>query len=107
MTVADDLIAARDLLRSKGRAVGKAQDDEGRLCLWLAIYKAVDFCPQRTRVASLALIPHMPVIMQEMARLPEARELIDNGNLLGEYNDWVAESDQDVFDLIDKTIANV
>lgn len=121
MTVADDLIAVRTLLILQGRAVGALKDDEGKVCLRQAMrtvtgdprrYTGVD--PEhegdaafwRDKAMHEALLRHLPEGVLAAHAKDDHYSLNPNESALAAFNDSQSVTDQDVFDLIEKAIAN-
>lgn len=113
MAVADDLIAVRTLLILRGRAVGDWEDNHGRLCVGHAISYVARHDGAAQHQMADALIEHLdPKMVARATRaikreVPGATEDTYWLGIIAVYNDQIAEDDQDVFDLIDKALAEL
>lgn len=133
MTITDDLIAVRTLLILRGRAVGKWEDDDGRVCLRQAMKQVsrtasepsilddpgLKTCIEseeeyeywlhhnsaRARDVQMhhALTKYLP---EELLRKWQINRYYAAGPLSA-FNDDLAQSDQDIFDLINKALADL
>lgn len=96
MTLATDLQTVRSILEARGRAVHYGIDPEGRVCLGNAIALATRDRTRHTAV-TIALVDEMPSWYRDtFENLPDVS--------LVAFNDTTAD-DRDVFDLIDKALA--
>jgi hypothetical protein len=97
--IVEDLLLARALLAVHGRAVGDFEDDDGRICLVAATARAtVGNDDAFTEVNSL-LCRHLPPRADQQALSDRER--------MWTFNDDKRTTDQDVYHLIDKALADL
>jgi hypothetical protein len=107
----DDLKAAKEYMQQKGRCNKGPIGEDGSVCIAVAVgvaaknfqYEIVDYPNFRDRFHAmlLALAAHIPA---DTPMLYPTRVGVDRTI---DYNEWNKVTDGDVWDLFDKTIANL
>lgn len=112
MTIADDLLAARALLESKGRSRKGFEDKGGRITLWQAVHEVTGTGSDRGELVCRALLEHttddIRCALRDIDRNcePGYNQRVMIMAAVSFFDDKYAMCDQDVFDLIDRTLAD-
>lgn len=100
MTITTDLLTLRNILASRGRAVGRGSTPDGKLCLGVAIDQATGFPDGQDRRE--ALVNSLFGLIRPNRNTSDMRL---KRSVLMLFNDSRNTSDSDVFNVIDKALA--